>query len=283
MTAKAAVAAWLVWWSGASASEDPTAAFLAAARQGRAAEVKRLLAAAPELVGATTCERETALMLAAMGGHLKTMRVLLDAGAEIDAAGPDGKTAIALAAEQCQVGAARLLLGVGIKVWDHGTADLVLAARSGCASVIREALRAGARPVWPEGDRHTPLEEAVEAGCVPCVSALLERTVPLARDERRKVVAWAAERGDVVLLQRLLALGELSDDGGVAERRALRAAVEASRVRTARQLLVAGADPSGEEVRARRCSRPRSCATTPRWCGCSFRRDSPSTEGTSTA
>ena len=56
----------------------------------------------------------TALMLAAVGGHAAAIAALLEAGAEVDAKGNDGRTALMWAEKNKHEHAARLLRGDAI-------------------------------------------------------------------------------------------------------------------------------------------------------------------------
>jgi hypothetical protein len=94
--------------------------FLAAARDGRASELLELMNAGISVQ--FTCSEEydvdwpvgvTALMLAAHGGHVECVKLLLNGSADVDAIDDSGFTALMRAVQKGRVECVRLLVGAG--------------------------------------------------------------------------------------------------------------------------------------------------------------------------
>src|SRR5262245_20041651 len=81
------------------AAPQDTASLLTASMNGRADQVRRLLAAGVR-VNATGNDGATALMAAANGNHPEVVQALVAAGANVNAAAKNGVTALMLAAER---------------------------------------------------------------------------------------------------------------------------------------------------------------------------------------
>ena len=68
-----------------------------AARHGDRAGVERALAAGGRVNASAPIDRKTALFRAAVFGHAEVVRLLLDSGADPDARGSDGRSALEVA------------------------------------------------------------------------------------------------------------------------------------------------------------------------------------------
>ena len=122
-------------------SADPV--LLVAARAGFNPTVDLLLKAGAK-VDAKNRFGDTAIMAAALGGHLAIVKKLQARGAEIN---PEGWTPLAYAASSGQVEVVRYLIEVGAKVdaaSANGTTPLMMAARGGHAATIDLLLAKGA-------------------------------------------------------------------------------------------------------------------------------------------
>ncbi|KAI5621382.1 ankyrin repeat domain-containing protein 50 [Silurus asotus] len=128
----------------------------------------------------------TALRSASWGGHKEAVKVLLEAGAEVDGCDPDGRTALRAAAWGGHEEILSTLLAHGAKVdsMDHeGRTPLIAAAYMGHKEAVEILLDAGAEVDLADGDGRSAL--SVAALCVPSaaggrghgevVSLLLER------------------------------------------------------------------------------------------------------------
>jgi len=115
--------------------------------------------------GATV--RPAHLLLAARAGHPDTVRTVLDLGADINAIGGDGGTALHAASGSTSAEVIRLLIEAGVPVdaqrGDGGTV-LLLASENGYASAVAALLAAGADPNVANNAGQTPLDWAVARG-----------------------------------------------------------------------------------------------------------------------
>jgi ankyrin repeat protein len=186
-------------------------ALLLAARAGDAASVKLLLGKGADgnaragsgygriLFGASSLafNREnrpavgpTPLMMAAVGGDLETVRVLLDHGADARAKSPFGYSTLHLAADRGNPELVRLLLehGADVNGIDYeGHTPLILAAAAERVNpdVVRLLLERGADPRVKGKDGLTALDWAAKKGETPVVRLL--RVSAATPDVRRSV------------------------------------------------------------------------------------------------
>ena len=120
-----------------------------------------------------------ALPDAASRGDLSTVRALLAARADVNAAAGDGMTALHWAADRGDVAMATVLLRAGAKttpVTRNGAyAPLHVAAKAGQGAVVKVLLTAGADPMSLTGTGVTALHLAAQAGDVSAIAALLAR------------------------------------------------------------------------------------------------------------
>ncbi|KAK3543653.1 hypothetical protein QTP70_025980, partial [Hemibagrus guttatus] len=128
----------------------------------------------------------TALRSASWGGHKEAVKMLLEAGAEVDGCDPDGRTALRAAAWGGHEEILLTLLSHGAtvdKMDNEGRTPLIAAAYMGQKEAVEILLDAGAEVDLADGDGRTAL--SVAALCVPSaaggrghvevVSLLLER------------------------------------------------------------------------------------------------------------
>jgi ankyrin repeat protein len=106
------------------------------------------------------------LFEAVRSGDAEAVRAMVSSGADPDARGPDGKTALMLAAEKGRAGAVQVLLESGAKPdvqTLQGTTALGLAARNHQGEAVRLLLRAGANPKLKDTHGVTALMETADA------------------------------------------------------------------------------------------------------------------------
>ena len=113
-----------------------------------------------------TTDGDTALILASAGGHLESVHLLLNAGADKNACDNDGFTALAAAAEFNSLSdIVRLLLDAGADVnlaSKCGTTALMLASQQGQLETVRLLL-----------DAHADLNSATDDGFTAVMLARL--------------------------------------------------------------------------------------------------------------
>jgi uncharacterized protein len=139
---------------------------------------------------------------AAMRGDTPAVRALIQKKADVNAAQPDGGTAIQWAAYRNDLDIADLLIAAGanVKAANHdGATAMYLASIRGSAPMIGKLLKAGAdvEERGPEGE--TPLMLAARNGNVDAVKVLLAHKADVnAMDKLRGTTAlmWAAEQGN---------------------------------------------------------------------------------------
>src|SRR5262245_4845227 len=135
------------------------------------------------------------------------VRALLTSHAEVNAAQPDGMTALHWAVYHDDAEAVRLLLGAGASVRAanrYGVTPLSLACTNGSATIAKALLDAGAdaNGMLPGGE--TPLMTAARTGSAGVVKALLARgaTVDAKYDRRgQTALMWAAAEGHPAIVQ----------------------------------------------------------------------------------
>lgn len=137
------------------------------AERGDRDEVRRLLDDGVP-VDALDESDETALHGAAAFGHAEVLRLLLARGAAVDQTdGDQFRTSLMIAAGNGRFGAVQVLLEHGANcnaADDYGETVLVRAAGSGNVQVIRALLAAGADPSQPGELSRLPHEEAEHRG-----------------------------------------------------------------------------------------------------------------------
>ena len=136
----------------------------------------------------------------------KAVTSLLAQHADVNAAQPDGATALAWAAYLDDRESADLLLAAGANVKtadEYGETPLTLAAANGNAALVEKLLKAGADVNAARWDGETALMIAANAGSAEVVKQLIARGADVNAAESRKgqtALMWAAAEGhpDVV-------------------------------------------------------------------------------------
>jgi ankyrin repeat protein len=219
----------------------------AARRWGRAAGSACALAAL--WFGVTLSSQSPTLVEAARAGDARGARALLVQGADPNAAGADGSTALHWAVELDETELAHALLAAGARPAPAnrlGIAPLHLAATNGNAGLVRRLIAAGAdaNAATPGGE--TALMMAARTGDPETVEALLSHGAAVdAREGWRGQTAlmWAAVENNAVAVRLLAEAGadvNLTSTGDAFT--AFLFAVRGGHVDAARALLAAGAD-----------------------------------------
>ena len=201
------------------------------------------------VAGAPAATQDDAPLVAAAAEQDRVaVRVLLDAGADVNAARADGATALLYAAHWDDLETASLLLQAGARVNpadDHGVTPLARACENTSVRMVELLLDAGADPNAAQTSGLTPLMTAVRTGSVEIVRALLESgaDVNAATVETRSTpLMWAVAGQRMDLVHRLVERGA---DVHVSTAKGFTLLMMAARngdIEMARTLLAAGAD-----------------------------------------
>lgn len=119
----------------------------------------------------------TALMVTVYDGHTEVARLLIDAGAQVDAADSTGTTALMLAAWRGHAEYARLLIDAGADVdskCDSGDTALYVAALCGHPEIVSLLVTAGANVNARTTEGDTALMAAAHRGNTEIVRLLIE-------------------------------------------------------------------------------------------------------------
>jgi uncharacterized protein len=146
-------------------------------------------------------------------GDKAAARALLQKGADVNAAQPDGMTALHWAAYHDDLATAQLLVRAGANVKAanrYGVIPLSSACENGNGEMVELLLKAGADPnaALPLGE--TPLMTAARTGKIAAVKALLSHgaTVDVKESQGgQTALMWAAAEGNVQVVEALLQAG----------------------------------------------------------------------------
>jgi uncharacterized protein len=213
------------------------------------------------------------------------VKAALKKGADVNAAGSDGSTALQWIAHWDDLQTADLLLKAGAKVNaanDHGVTPLALAAENVSLPMVELLLKKGADPNLAQTSGMTPLMTAAHTGSVPVVKALLaaKANVQAATTEMKSTalmwavsdqfpdiakllidagadvhasttngftpLLFAAQNGDIPMAKMLLAAGVQVNETGVDGTHGLPLAILRGQSAFALWLLDQGADANGQ-------------------------------------
>ena len=159
---------------------------------------------------------ETALAEAVRRGDREAVPYLLEQGADVDAAGDDGATALHWAAYLNDAATSAALIRAGARADapnSYRVTPLALAARNGNADIIGQLLAAGVDPNDPRqavNTGETPLMHAARSGQIAAVRALVEAGADVDAQEGwngQSALMWASAEGHVPVVEALLAAG----------------------------------------------------------------------------
>ena len=166
----------------------------------------------------------TPLMAACYYGHQAVARALLTLGAKVDAVDEGGSTALMRVCgyeQEDDWGIFDILVKAGAPIGkarsSDGSTALHIAAEAPHDDATTFLLKAGADPNVRRKDGHTPLTIAAQNGFESILGLLVDSNVGTVGDVNMATTAgytalhYAAERGDVVIVRRLLGLGAKAD------------------------------------------------------------------------
>ncbi len=191
------------------------------------------------------------LVDAAHEGDAETVSALLEAGAEVDAAGPDGTTALHWAVRRDDRPLAHRLLAAGANADAanrYAVTPLALAATNGSAPLVAALLDAGAAPGAPSPGGDTPLMMAARTGRPEVLLRLLEAGADVHATESwrgQDALMWAAAEGHAEAVLTLIAAGADVEARSNGRLTPLLFAVRGGHIAAVEALLAAGADIHG--------------------------------------
>ena len=153
------------------------------------------------------------LIAAVRAGDRGAANALLAAGTDVNAAQPDGATALHWAVHREDVETARALIRAGADVGaanDLGVTPLLMACRRGHGGLAARLLAAGADPNAGPPGGEAPLMAAARAGSLAAVEALLERGARVNAAEATRgqtALMWAAANRRPAVTRALLSHG----------------------------------------------------------------------------
>ena len=240
--------------SWAADSDEAAALLRASAAEGRAGHLKRLLA---EGVNKDDADEHgtTAVMYAAMNGHPVCLRLLLEAGADVNKKNgsestPMDNSAMIVAAGNGEADCLRLLLDAGA---DKEAANVVgetplhFAAGFGHTACVKMLLEAGADKNTVDAKGGSPMMGAAAQGFADCLRVLLEAGADVNKLDADGISALhaAAKHGKADCLRLLLEAGaEIDRLGGPTRGTELMVAAAYGHTDCVRMLIEAGADLS---------------------------------------
>src|ERR1700691_3205342 len=211
------------------------------------------------------------------GDHVAAMRLASAKGADVNAAGADGTTAIMYASANGDLELVRALIKIGANVKlanQFGTSALTEAAIIGSAPIVEALLKAGADPNFRTPNGETPLMAAARTGKIDAAKTLLDAGADINAKETwggQSALMWAAAQSQAGMVKFLASYkgpsggANLNDHGKInqwerkiiAEPRpkdlnkggftALHYAAREGCAACVQNLLAAGADPDSED------------------------------------
>ena len=188
------------------------------------------------------------LLDAVVKGDRNAVRQLLRNRADVNAAQPDGSTALMLAADRDDVEVARLLIQARANVNatnEYGATALSVACARGNVDLVTLLLEAKADPNAPLLSGETPLMSAVDKGHIDAVRALLEHGADVNRKESRggqTALMWAVAGNHPEVVKLLVGHGADVRARSKGDFTPLLFAAQQGNVASGRALLQAGAD-----------------------------------------
>src|SRR5688500_14315864 len=171
------------------------------------------LLAVPVVAQRSAASKDFRVLEAVKRRDHKAFSALIRAKADINAAQPDGATALAWAIHLGERSMAETLLGAGAKVNvvdEYGETPLTLAAANGDNAIIQRLLKAGANARAARWNGETALMIAASAGNVDTLRQLVLHGADVNVAEPRRgqtALMWATAEGHVDVVTALLEIG----------------------------------------------------------------------------
>lgn len=154
----------------------------------------------------------TPLMHTAMIGDINVMKLLIDAGADVNRNDCKGNTALLISSQQVHGDIVKLLInsGADVNIPDEtGNTALMMASEQGNENMIDVLLKSGADVNTVGSDDTTALSIAISVNRGRCVDILVEAgaNVNIGNDRGETPLMFAAHKGDISLIRLLLKSG----------------------------------------------------------------------------
>jgi uncharacterized protein len=162
----------------------------------------------------------TLLDAAEAGDRPAALRLIAAKGANVNAAGADGSTAIMFAAANNDVELVRALIkaGANVKLANQlGTSAITEAAIIGSTPILEALLKAGADPNFKTPDGETPIMAAARSGRVEAAKTLLDAGADVNAKETwggQSALMWAAAQSQADMVKFLATKGANLNDHG---------------------------------------------------------------------
>ena len=206
------------------------------------------LVAASAFGAATDGFKDTRLIDALKRRDVKAFNALMASHADVNAALPDGATALSWAVFLDLKEPAEKLIAAGANVNSHseyGETPLTLALNNGDAALVAELLKAGADPKAARWNGETALMIAANVGSVPEVQLLLDSGADVNAAESHQgqtALMWAVAEGHADVAGLLIAKGANVNAASKGGSTALVFATNKNDAKSVELLLTAGAD-----------------------------------------
>ena len=207
--------------------------------------VKLLLNAGAE-IDEVEGSRSTPLMLAARKGHQNIITHLITCGASVDKKDLNNRTALHYASERGNLEMVKLLLNAGAEIDEvegSRSTPLMLAARKGHQNIITHLITCGASVDKKDLNNRTALHYASERGNLEMVKLLLNAGAEIDEVEgsRSTPLMLAARKGHQNIITHLITCGASVDKKDLNNRTALHYVSERGNLEMVKLLLNAGA------------------------------------------
>src|SRR5678815_3629632 len=182
----------------------------------RRSNMRKLLALLAIVVASgsiTIAVGPTLLDAAEAGDRATALKLLAAKGTNVNAAGPDGTTAIMYAAANDDLELVRALIKAGANVKlknQFGTSAITEAAIIGSAPILDALLKAGADPNYKNTEGETPLMAAARSGKVEAAKRLLDAGADINAKETwggQSAIMWAAAQSQPEMIKLLASRG----------------------------------------------------------------------------
>jgi uncharacterized protein len=186
--------------------------------------MRKLIAAISLLLAASSIAAAadvTLLDAAESGDRAAALRLLAKGGANVNAAGPDGTTALMYAASNDDLELVRALIKAGANVKlanQFGTSAITEASILGSTPIIDALLKAGADANFKNPNGETPIMAAARSGKVDAAKRLLDAGADVNAKETwggQSAVMWAAAQSQADMVKLLASKGANLNDHGV--------------------------------------------------------------------